>query len=179
MVHYTSVAADVAAATLTCLSNLSQKIYTCSEISKISRKSGFIHVPVQISFPWSHPNKSQGNIDFPFPPNEMVALEILISRSYQNDSDENVCFPVVFPSRAVQFHENIDLSNPEHTETIHKNMIPMGFIPRCHGSTKRQQHVRIHALVDGGYGIGPVSGLWCIVYILPVFSNFVFRIRTY
>ena len=109
----------------------------------------------------------------------MVALKILISRSYQNDSDENVCFPVVFPSRAVQFHENIDLSNPEHTETIHKNMIPMGFIPRCHGSTKRQQHVRIHALVDGGYGIGPVSGLWCIVYILPVFSNFVFRIRTY
>ena len=65
----------------------------------------------------------------------MVALKILISRSYQNDSDENVCFPVVFPSRAVQFHENIDLSNPEHTETTHKNMIPMGFIPRCPACT--------------------------------------------
>ena len=182
MVHYTSVTADIAAATLTCLSNLSQKIHTCGEISKISRKSGFIHVPVQISFPWSHPNKSQGNIDFPFPPNEMVALEILISRSYQNDSDENVCFPVVFPSRAVQFHENIDLSNPEHTETIHKNMIPLGFFPRCPACTGppsgNSTYVFMHLSTVGmASDRCRVFGALCIY--LPVFSNFVFCIRTY
>ena len=43
-----------------------------------------------------------------------------------------------------------------------------------HGSTKRQQHVRIHALVDGGYGIGPVSGVWCIVYIFTGIFEFRF-----
>ena len=65
----------------------------------------------------------------------MVALEILISRSYQNDSDENVCFRVVFPSRAVHLHESIIVSNPEHTQTVHKNMIPVRFILPCPACT--------------------------------------------
>ena len=112
----------------------------------------------------------------------MVALEILISRSYQNDSDENVCFPVVFPSRAVQFHENMDLSNPEHTETIHKNMIPVGFIPRCPACTGapsgNSTYVFMHlSTVDMASDRCRVFGALCIY--LPVFSNFVFCIRTY
>ena len=147
--------------------------------------------------------KFHGNWDlFTFPckyrsrgPTQTNHQEILISRFHRNGCLRNPDFP--FLSKRFRWKCLFSRGFPFSCRTIprkyrfiksraHWNYASKydsrginSPVSRMHGTTKREQHVRIHAFVDGRYGIGPVSGLWCIVYISPVFSNFVFRIRTY
>ena len=65
------------------------------------------------------PNQSPKKSRYPIPI-QIVSVEILISRSHPNDSRGNVCFPVVFRSRAIQSRGIIDFPNPVHTKTVQK-----------------------------------------------------------
>ena len=72
-----------------------------------------------------------------------------------------------FSSRAVKAPGNVYFPNPVHTKTAHpQKNDSRGNCSRVscvHGITKREQHVRFRIFVDGGKGIGPVSGP-CILY---------------
>ena len=86
-------------------------------------------------------------------------MEILISSFHPNDSRGNVCFPVVFRSRAIKSRGNMKDRLPKSRATITVRKKVESRVSRVHGIAKREQHVRIHMFVDGGDGIGPLSGL--------------------
>ena len=136
-----------------------------------------------------------GNWDLlPFPckyrargPIQTFPEEILISRSHHNGYRENPDFPFPskrfswkclfsrrFRSRAVTSRGNIDFPNPVHTKTAHKQNRELFTRVLRARIAKREQHARCHVFVDDVDCIGPVSGLRCTMYFVPVFLYFSF-----
>lgn len=57
---------------------------------------GFFPFPVQISFPWYHPNSSRGNLDFPFP-SKQFPWKCMISRGFQFPCGRKLPYKYRFP----------------------------------------------------------------------------------
>ena len=88
---------------------------------RILRELGFIPVPVQISFPWCHPNNSRRKRDCPFP------LKRFLWKSWFPAPTQTIfpwkCvrpwFSVPLPRNPAEIRGS-DFPNPVHTKTVHK-----------------------------------------------------------
>lgn len=104
----------------------------------------------------------------------MVLVDIVISRSYPNDTRANVCFPIVFRPRAQKSRGNINFPIFVNIEIVHKQRFPEKLFPRVPRPNGRQRGTaRAYFKIcrrGGWHRTG--LGLPCIMYFVEVFLYF-------